>query len=136
VSVDTICDPSFISQIELSRDSVIFIGFLGHRICQNATFFLWRYLKSRVHEGKPWTLEDLKTAIREVNRRNRFKISKPSGRANNSTERLETRIRKNGIFPLNSCTNPLVHEHERAFRQIVYAACQQHYGSFIAGKAQ
>lgn len=28
-------------------------------------FYLWGYLKSRVYEGKPRTLEELKTAIRD-----------------------------------------------------------------------
>jgi len=31
----------------------------------NMRFFLWVYLKSRVYEGKPWTLEEKKDAIRK-----------------------------------------------------------------------
>lgn len=37
----------------------------GHQICPAVTFFLWEHLKERVYTHKPWTLINLKQAIKE-----------------------------------------------------------------------
>ena len=51
------------SLIESFHDVVMFSGLLGHPTFQCAIFFLWGYPKSRVYEGNPRTLEELKGAI-------------------------------------------------------------------------
>ena len=57
-------------------------------------FFLWGYLKSRVHEGKPRTLEELKGAIRkEIGMINQELLERVVA---NFRERLQTCILQNG----------------------------------------
>ena len=57
-------------------------------------FFLWGYLKSRVYEGKPRTLEGLKGAIRkQIRMINQELLERVEA---NFRERLQMRILQNG----------------------------------------
>jgi len=84
-------------KIESFHDLVIFVGLLAHRICQYVIFFFGE--KSRVYEGKPRTLEDLKLAICEKTEEIDFKFL---NRADvDFRKRLQTRIRENGPHHLS-----------------------------------
>jgi len=72
----------------------MFPGLLGHPTFQCAIFFLWGYLKSRVYEGKPRTLEEPKGAIRkQIGMINQELLERVEA---NFRERLQMCILQNG----------------------------------------